>query len=113
MGDAVAMTDKDVLTVKVVSCTMTGCLELFFVAFDKQVTAAITHVAALAVEVGTVDSPAATNGYTVVALRTLAAVIPRYKEVVIAAMLEDEWRFDGVRTGKVGCGVLWWVGIDG
>ena len=113
MSDAVAMTDKDVLTVEVVGRTVAGCLELLLIAFDKQVSTAITHVNALAVEVGTVDRLAASYCHAVIALRSLAAVIPRHKEVVIAAMLEDEWRFDGVRSGKVGCGVLWRVGIDG
>ena len=112
MSYAIAVTDKDILTVNMVCGTMTCCLELFFIAFEKQVSSTVAHVDAFAVEVRPVDGLAAAYGYAVVALAALAAVIPRYKEVVIAVVLEDERSFDGIRTCIVGCGILGRVRID-
>ena len=68
MGYAVAVADKDVLSVNMVCCTMASSFERFLIALDKEVATTVAHVAALAVEVGTVDGFTAAYGYTIVAL---------------------------------------------
>ena len=113
MGDAVAVTDEDVLTVQVISCAVACCLIFLLVAFEEDVTATVAHVNTLAVEVGAFDAAAATHRHTVVALGTLTAVVPGYEEVVPAVVLKDERCLDGVRTGEVGGGILRRIGIHG
>ena len=90
MGDAVAMTNKDILSVEGVGGTVAGSLEGLLVALDEDVASSVTHIDTLAVEIGTFDTTAATYGHTVVALRALTAIVPRDKEIVPAVVLEDK-----------------------
>ena len=107
------MTDEDVLVVEVIHGTMTGSLIVCLVTFEEMITSAIAHVDTLAVEVGTVNSPAAPYCHPVVALGTLTTVIPRHKQIVPAIVLEDKRGLDGVRTCVIGCRILGRIRIDG
>ena len=113
MGDAVAVTDKDVLIVDMIGSTMTCCLKGFLVAFQKEITTTVAHVDAIAVEIRTIDCLAAAYCHTVVALGALATIVPGDKEIVISCVFEDKWSFDCIRAGEVGCGILRRIGIDG
>ena len=113
MGNAVTMTDEDVVSVEVIGSTVAGSLILFLIAFKEYVTTTVTHVDTLAVEIRSLNMAAATHGHAVVALRTLTTVVPGYKEIVPAVMLEDERCLDGIGTGIVGSGILRWVRVHG
>ena len=76
MGDAVTMTDKNVLTIYMIGGTMTGSFEFLLVAFEKQVAPAITHINTFAVEVWPVDSLAAPDSHAIVALGALTTIVP-------------------------------------
>jgi hypothetical protein len=76
VGDAIAMTDKDVLTIKTVYSTMAGGLICLFVTFKEEITSTITHVNTLAVEVRAFYRLTATYGHTIVALAALTTIIP-------------------------------------
>ena len=60
LGNTVAMTNKDVLTIEVVNGTVTGSLIRLLVAFKEEVTTAIAHVNALAVQIRSINSLTAT-----------------------------------------------------
>ena len=105
-GGAVAVTDEDVFAVEGVGCTVTGCFPFFLVAFQEEGATTVDHILAVAVEVGTVDGLAATYCHTVVALCSTTTVVPRNEKIVIAAVLEDEGGFDGVRACETRGGVL-------
>lgn len=105
LSGAVAVADEDVLVVEGVDGTVTCSLPLFLVTFQEEGAATIGHILTIAIHIGTVDGLAAPYGHAVVRLGTTTAIVPRHKKIIIAAMLEDEGRFDGVRTGKTRCGV--------
>ena len=84
MGYAVAVADKDVLSVDGVGGTVAGSLELFLVALDEEIATTIVHILPLTVEIGTFDSLAAAYGHTVGALGALTAIIPRDKQIIVS-----------------------------
>ena len=106
VGDAIAMTDEDVLTVKTIYGTMTCSLKLFFVTFEEEISTTIPHVDTLTVEIGAINRLAATYGHTVVTLATLATVVPGYKEIIPAIVLEDKGCLDGIGACIIGGRVL-------
>lgn len=96
MGDTVTMTDEDVLIAQMIDSTVASSLVLFLVALKNQRSPTLAHVDAVTVEVWTIDRLGATHRYSVVALGTTTAVVPRHKEVIPASMLENEGGLDGV-----------------
>ena len=54
--------------------------------------------------------PAAAHGHAVGALAAAAAVVPAHKEIVVAAVAEDERGLDGVGAGMARRGILLLVG---
>ena len=106
LGHTIAMTDEDVFAIEVIGCAMTSSFILLFISFEEEVATTIPHVDSFTIEIRTIDGLAAPYCHTIIALGALTAVIPRYKEVIIAPVFEDEWCFDSVRSGKVGCGIL-------
>ena len=68
MGDAVAVTDEDVLTIEMVGRTMASGLEIRLVAFEEELAATVAHVPAIRVEIRTVDAFAAPNSHPVITL---------------------------------------------
>ena len=70
------MTDEDVLITEGIDGTVTSGLIRLFVAFEEEVSTAITHINTLAVQIGTVNSLTTTYGNTVVTLRTLTTIVP-------------------------------------
>lgn len=99
------MADEDVLAVEGVGGTVAGSLPLLLVTLQEECAAAVGHVLARAVEVGAADVLAAPNGDTVVALGTATAVVPRHKEIVVAAVPKDERGLNGIGTGKTRRGI--------
>ena len=108
---AVAVTDEDVLTIEVISSAVASGLPFFLVAFEDDGTATVDHILARTIEIGTLHRLAAPHGYAIVALGTSTAIIPRYEEVIIAAVLKDKGGLDGVGTSKFRGGVLfrWFI----
>jgi hypothetical protein len=98
MGDTVTMTDEDVLIAKMIDSTVTCRLELLFVTLQKERSPTLTHIDTVTVDIRTINRLGATHRYTIVALSTTTAVIPRHKEVIPISMLEDEGGLDGVCT---------------
>ena len=98
MGDAIAMTDEDVLSVKTIYSTMTCSLKLFFVTFEEEISTTIPHVDTFTIEIRAINRLTATYGHAVVALATLATVVPGYKEIIPAIVLEDKGCLDGIRA---------------
>ena len=96
VGNAITMTDKDVLIIEMIDCTVTSRLKLFLVALKNQCSPTLSHIDTIAVEIRTINRLGATHSYTVVALSTTTAVVPRHKEVIPASMLENEGGLDGV-----------------
>ena len=113
MGDAVTMTDEDVLTIHRVSSAMTCCLVILLIALQEEHTTAIAHIDAFRIEIGSIDSLTTAYGYPIGAFAALTAVIPRYEEVIPAVVLEDEWCLDGIRTSKIRGGILRRIGFTG
>ena len=109
VGNAITMTDKDVLIIEMIDCTVTSRLKLFLVALKNQRSPTLAHVDAVTVEVWTIDRLGATHRYSVVALGTTTAVVPRHKEVIPASMLENEGGLDGVGTRILGRGIGWLI----
>ena len=68
MGNAVPVTDKDVLSVDVIYGTMSSRLECLFVAFKEEIAASIAHVDSIAVKIRTVNRLATTYRYAIIAL---------------------------------------------
>ena len=68
MGNAVTMTDKDVLAIIMIGRTVTGSLELLLVTLQEQRAAALCHIFAVAVEVRPVNLTATPYGDAVIAL---------------------------------------------
>ena len=102
MGNTVAMTDEDILTIDMIGSAMAHSLKLLLVAFEEQGAAAIAHILAAAVEIRPIHLTAATYGYAVVALGSATTVVPRHKEIVPAIVSEDERCLDGIRSGILG-----------
>jgi hypothetical protein len=98
MGSAIAVTDEDVLFVDGIGCTVTCCFKRLLVAFDEKRSTTVSHVFAFTVEIGSIDSLASPYGNPVGAFLTSAAIVPRYKQIIPATMLEDKRCLDGVRT---------------
>ena len=113
LGYAVAVADKDVLTVEVISGAVACCLILLLVTLKEDFSAAVAHVLALRIKKWSFDTTAAAYGHTVVAFRALTTVVPRDEEVVPTVVLEDERGFDGIGACEVGGGVLRRIGIHG
>ena len=113
MGDAVTVTDEDVLAVEGIGGAVAGSLKGFLVALKEDHATTVAHVDAIRIEIRSLDTAATAYGHTVVALRALTAVVPGDEEVVPAVVLEDERRLDGVGTSEVGRGVLRGIGING
>ena len=82
------------------------------VAFEEEVSTAVAHINALAVEVGAFDRLAAAYGDTVVALGTLATVVPRDEEIVPAVVFEDERCLNGIGAGIIGGRIFRRIRID-
>ena len=76
VGNAIAMADKEILTIHVIGRTMACGFEVLFVAFEEEFATTIAHIGTIRTQIRAVDSLAAAYGYTVVALRTLTAVVP-------------------------------------
>jgi hypothetical protein len=76
MGDAVTMTDEDVLAVESIGGTVTSSLKRLLVALEEDVSSSVTHVNTLAVEIRPFHTATATYSHTVVALGALTAVVP-------------------------------------
>ena len=76
MGNAIAMTDKDIFTIDVVGSTMACSLKLFFVTFEEDRAATRQHILSIAVNVRAVHGLAAAHCNSIVALRTTATVVP-------------------------------------
>ena len=47
VGNAIAMADKDILTIHVIGRTMTCGFEVLFVAFEKEYATTIAHIGAI------------------------------------------------------------------
>ena len=101
MGDAVAMTDEDVLTAKSVSSAVTGSLEGLLVALQEEIASTIHHVLALTVEIGSGYMLATSHGHALVAFRPAATIVPRHKEIVPATMLIYKRCLNGIWSGKL------------
>lgn len=81
---------------------MSGSLEILLVTLKEKHSATVAHVFAIRVKIGPINGLAASNSHAVVAFRTLTAVVPGYKQVVIIVVFEDKWSFNRIRSGKVG-----------
>ena len=112
MGDAIAMTDEDVLTVHRICSTMACGLECLLVTFDKELAATIAHIDACRVEIGAFDTAATTYGNLIGTLTALTAVVPGYEEIIPAIVLKDERSLDSIGASEVGSGILWRIRID-
>jgi hypothetical protein len=98
MGCAIAVTDEDIFSVDGVGSTVTCCFKGLLVAFDEKRSATVGQIFALTVEIGSIDSFATSYGNSVGAFFTSATIVPRYKQIIPATMLEDKRCLDGVRT---------------
>ena len=76
VGNAIAMTNKDILVINMVSSTMASSLKLFLIALDEEITSAKAHVNTTAIKIRTINRFAAAYSHTVVTLATLTAVVP-------------------------------------
>ena len=101
MGDAVAVTDEDVLSVEVVGGTMACCLIRLLVTLKEQLSTSIAHVYAVRIEIRPVNGLAPTHSDAISALAALAAVVPRHKEIIPSPMLIDERSLNGVGASIV------------
>ena len=99
------MADEDILIVYGV-CGAVACRFPFgFVALEDDGAATQGHIVARAVEIGSADCLASAHSHAIVALGATATVVPRSKELVILALLENDGGLDGIGPSLLGCGV--------
>ena len=98
MGNAIAMTDIEILTIHVVGSTVTDSLKCFLIACNHRSTTSLSHIRTVTVYIGTIHRLTTSDNYPIGTLATHATVIPRYEEIVITTMLHDERSLDGIRT---------------
>ena len=97
----VAVTDEEAFPIEVVGSTMACGLKRCFIAFQEKGASTIQHITTFMVKIGARYLFGAPYSHTIVALGTTTAVVPRYEEIIVATMLQNEWRLNGVATCKL------------
>jgi hypothetical protein len=98
MGNAVTMTDKDILVIIMIGSTMSQSLKLLLITSYHQGATTLSHVLTITVNVRALYRLTTSYYYTIGTLATHATIVPRHEEIVIASMPHDERSLNGVGT---------------
>ena len=94
--DAVTVADKGFAVGKMIGCTMAGRLEIRAISGNDGRASSRIHRASFTVDIRSVDLLAPSHHNAVGALFSPATIVPTNEKIVIAIMVEDERRLDGV-----------------